>query len=131
MLLPDTCLLRRRDHVEVIGSAIAQHGGGAGQRPIAAGLGVSREKVRGWLAAFAGAAESIRAHFTRWAHALDPQLAAIGPAGEPFHDALTAIGVAVRAYVQRFGPAPLWPVVARLSGGVLLCNTSFPFPAVP
>ncbi|MGH8297555.1 MAG: helix-turn-helix domain-containing protein, partial [Steroidobacteraceae bacterium] len=89
------------------------------------------EKVRGWLWAFAGAAESIRAHFTRWAHALDPQLPAIGPAGGDLRDALGAIGVAVRAYVQRFGPIPVWQVVARLSGGVVLCNTSFPFPAVP
>lgn len=131
VLLPDTCLLRRRDHVEVIGAAIEQHVRGAGQRPIAAGLGVSREKVRSWLWAFARAAEAIRAHFTRWAHALDAQLPAIDPAGGHLHDALGAIGVAVRAYVQRFGAAPVWQIVARLSGGVLLCNTSFPFPAVP
>lgn len=131
VLLPDASLLRRRDHIEVIGSAISQHVDGAGQRPIAVSLGVSREKVRGWLQAFAAAAGEIRAHFTRWAHALDPELGAIAPAKEAVADVLSAIGVAVRAYVQRFGPAPVWQVVARLSGGVLLCNTSLPFPAVP
>ncbi|MGH9088585.1 MAG: helix-turn-helix domain-containing protein, partial [Acidimicrobiales bacterium] len=67
VLLPDSSLLRRRDHVEVIGAAIAHHSEGAGQRLIAASLGVSREKVRGWLRAFATTAEAIRAHFIRWA----------------------------------------------------------------
>jgi hypothetical protein len=131
VLLPDACLMRRRDHVEVIGSAIERHARGAGQRPIAVSLGVSREKVRGWLQAFAAAAGEIRVHFTRWAHALDPELGAIAPAKEAVADVLSAIGVAVRAYVQRFGPSPEWGVVARLSGGVLLCNTKLPFPAVP
>ena len=131
VLLPDSCLLRRRDHVEVIGSAIVRLAEGTGQRPLATSLGVSREKVRGWLAAFVTSAETIRAHFTRWAHALDPELAAIPPTAGPVSDALGAIGVAVRAYVLRFGPAPVWQVAARLSGGVLLCNTSLPFPAVP
>ena len=131
VLLPDCSLLRRRDHVEVIGSAVARHAEGAGQRRVAASLGVSREKVRGWLRAFATTAGAIRAHFTRWAHALDPELGAIAPAGKAASDALSAIGVAVRAYVLRFGPTPEWQVVARLSGGVLLCNTRFPFPAVP
>lgn len=131
VLLPDSSLLRRRDHVEVIGSAIARHAEGAGQRRLATSLGVSREKVRGWLRAFAATAEAIRAHFTRWAHALDPELGAIAPTPGPVSDALGAIGVAVRAYVLRFGPAPVWQVAARLSGGILLCNTSLPFPAVP
>ena len=131
VLLPECSLLRRRDHVEVIGSAVAAHSEGAGQRPIAASLGVSREKVRGWLRGFAGSAEAIRAHFTRWAHALDPELGAIAPAGGSVSDALSAIGVAVRAYVLHFGPISEWQVVARLSGGVLLCNTSLPFPPVP
>ncbi len=131
MLVPDSSLVRRRDHVEVIGSALVRLAEGAGQRPVATSLGVSREKVRGWLRAFAAGAEAIRAHFTRWAHALDPELAAVAPAGGPVADALAAIGVAVRAYVLRFGPVPVWQVAARLSGGALLCNTSLPFPAVP
>jgi hypothetical protein len=131
VLLPDSCLLRRRDHIEVIGAAITQHVDGAGQRPTAVSLGVSREKVRGWLKAFAAAAGEIREHFTRWAHALDPELGPIPPARQAVADALSAIGVAVRAYVLRFGPSPEWGVVARLSGGVLLCNTRLPFPAVP
>ena len=34
----------------------------------------------------------------------------------------------VRAAVQRLGPLPEWARVARLSGGALLCHTSYPLP---
>ena len=53
------------------------------------------------------------------------------PAGGAFADAVAVIAVAARAFVLRFGPREVWPVVAALSGGVLLCHTSCPFPAVP
>lgn len=60
--------------------------------------------VRRWLARFACHAEAIRAHFTRWAFALDAELGAILPAGDGFADAMEAIGVAARSWVLRFGP---------------------------
>ena len=72
----------------------------------------------------------MRAHFTRWAFALDPALGAILPAGGGIADALEAIAVAVRAWVLWFGPAPVWSLVSVLSGGGLLCNTNTPLPAV-
>jgi Homeodomain-like domain len=131
VLLSELCLLRRRDAVAVIGAALAARAAGAGHRPIAERLGVPKDTVRGWLRRFARDAEAIRAHFSRWAFALDPELGAVSPAGGVFADAVTVIGVAARAFVLRFGPREVWPVVAALSGGVLLCHTSCPFPGVP
>jgi hypothetical protein len=130
VLLAELCLLRRRDAVAVIGAALAARVAGAGHRPIAERLGVPKDTVRGWLRRFARDAEAIRAHFSRWAFALDPVLGPVLPAGGGFADAVAVIGVAARAFVLRFGPREVWPVVAVLSGGVLLCHTSCPFPAV-
>ena len=103
---------------------------GLGHRRIAAGLRVPKDTVRGWLRRFEAGAERIRAHFTAWAFALDAELSPITPAGSVFADALGAIGVAGRAWVLRLGATGVWPLAAALSGGVLLCNTSSPFPVV-
>jgi hypothetical protein len=130
VLLPDVCLLRRRDGVAVIGAAIEAKVGGLGHRAIAVELGVPKDTVRGWLRRFESGAERIRAHFTAWAFALDAELSPIRPAGSVFADALGAIGVASRAWVLRLGARSVWPLAATLSGGVLLCNTSSPFPVV-
>lgn len=81
--------------------------------------------VRGWLRRYAANAEVIRALFTRSAVALDPMLGPIVPAGSGIADALDAIAVAGRAWVLRFGPAPVWRIVSRVSaGGLLSRNTS-------
>jgi hypothetical protein len=123
-------LLRRRDEVAVIGAAIEAKAAGAGHRAIAERLGVPKDTVRGWLRRFAARAEQARAHFTRWAFALDPELGPVMPAGGVVADALEVIAVAVRAWVLRFGLAEAWQLISTLSGGVLLCNTSCPFPLV-
>jgi len=127
VLLSEQGLLRRRDEVVVIGAAIAAKVAGLGYRRIARGLGVPADTVRGWLRRFAERAGLVRAHFTRCAVALDPELGPVGPAGSPMADALEAVAVAARAWVLRFGPAGPWRVASRLSGG-LLCNTSSLFP---
>lgn len=124
VLLPDLCLLRRRDEVAVIGAAIRARVAGAGYRTIAGRLGVPADTVRGWLRRFAARAEQVRAHFVRWAFALDAELGAIAPAGSVLADALEAVAVAVRAWVLRFGPGEAWRIASVLSGGRLLCNTS-------
>ena len=62
--------------------------------------------------------------------ALDPELGPVLPAGSGVADALEAIAIAARGWVLRFGPGEVWPIAAVLSGGVLLCNTSCPFPPV-
>lgn len=130
VLLPELGLLRRRDEVVVIGAAIEAKAAGAGHRRIAERLGVPKDTVRGWLRRFAARAEQVRAHFTRWAFALDVELGPIPPAGGVLADALEAIAVAARAWVLRFGLGEAWQVASVLSGGVLLCNTSCPFPPV-
>jgi hypothetical protein len=130
VLLPSCCLLRRRDEVVVIGAAIEAGAAGSGHRRIAVGLELAKDTVRGWLRRFAGDAEAIRAHFSRWAFALDPGLGRVTPAVSVFADAVEAIGIAVRTWVLRLGPGPVWPVASLLAGGVLLCHTSCPFPAV-
>jgi hypothetical protein len=130
VLLCDSSLLRRRDDVEVIGTALLRRAGGASITKIAAELGRLRETVRGWLRAFAGNAEAIRAHFTRWAGVLDLG-EPIEPAGGSFEDAVAAVGVACRAAVLSLGPRPHWSFLSVLSGGKLLCNTRFTYRAVP
>jgi hypothetical protein len=130
VLLRDCCLIRRRDDAERIVTALQRRAEGWGYRRIATELGMRDFvwTVCRWLRAFASAAEVLRAHFTRWAYALDADLAPIEPRGSPVADAVEAIGVAARAAVQRFGPLPVWARVAWMSGGALLCHTSFPLP---
>ena len=132
VVLPDLCLLRRQYEAAVIGAVIeARAAGCCGYRRIAAGLEVPVRTVRRWLGRFAGHAEVIRSHFTRWAFALDPELPAILPAGGVFEDAVEAIGVAARAWVRRLGGRPVWSLVAFLSGWMLLATRGDLFPAVP
>jgi transposase-like protein len=128
VLLPDAALLRRQDEIAVIGVAIVAMVGGEGYRRIASRLGVHADTVRGWLRRFRERVELIRAHFTRCAVALDPELGAVLPAGSGVADALEAIAVAVRAWVLRFGPGDVWRVACRLSGGLLLATRAPAYP---
>jgi hypothetical protein len=130
VLLPQLALARRQDEVAVIGEAIEASVAGEGFRRIAARLGACPETVRGWLRRFAGRAQEIRAHFTRCAVALDPELGAVLPAGSGVADALEAIAVAARAWVLRFGPSEPWGIASRCSGGRLLGNTNRPLESV-
>jgi len=122
VLLPDVALLRRQDGVSVIGAAIEASVAGEGYRRVAARLGVHADTVRGWLARFAARAGLLRAHFTRCAAVLDPELGPVLPAGSVVADALEVIAVAVRAWVLRFGPGDPWRIASRLSGGMLLAT---------
>ncbi len=81
VLLAEVALLRRQDEVSVIGAAIEANVAGEGYRRIGARLGVVADTVRGWLRRFASRADQIRAHFTRSAVVLDPELGAVLPAG--------------------------------------------------
>ena len=122
VLLPDLVLLRRQDEVAVIGAAIEASVAGEGYRRIAGRVGVYADTVRGWLRRFAERAELIRAHFTRCAVWLDPELGLVLPAGSGVADALEAIAVAVRAWVLRFGSGDPWQIASRLSEGLLLAT---------
>ncbi|MBV9193497.1 MAG: helix-turn-helix domain-containing protein [Solirubrobacterales bacterium] len=106
----------------MIGQAIEAKVAGVAYRRIAVRLGVHADTVRGWLRRFCERAGVVRAHFTRWAVALDPEIGPMLPAGSGIADALEAIAVAVRAWVLRFGPGDPWRIACRLSGGGLLAT---------
>ena len=128
VLLPDVCLLRRRDGVEVIGAAVLA-AAGMGYRSIAEKLGRSAETVRGWLARFRARAGLVAAHFWRWARALDGAVLPRAAGGSPVLVALEAIGVCTRAASLVLGRRAPWSWVSALSGGMLLSiNTSPPWP---
>ena len=129
VLLPDCCLARRRDRVEVIGRALAAKVSGEGYRRIAAMIGVPAGTVRGWLRRVKSTAFEIRAHFTSWAYRLDPLLCPVEPAGSVVADAVEAIGVAARAATLRFGPRPAWGWAAAMSGGWLMATRVDLWPA--
>jgi Domain of unknown function (DUF6431)/Homeodomain-like domain len=131
VLLPDVCLLRRQYEAAVIGAALEAKMSGLGYRRIAVQLGVPADTVRSWLRRFRDRSQMIRSHFVRWAHAVDPELGSISPAGSRFAEAIGAIGVAAGAWVRRFGRRGLWRLVSWLSGGLLLATRVAPFPAVP
>ena len=124
VLLPDGCLLRRRDSVDVIGSALVQHAAGAGHRLVAARLGLPASTVRGWLRRFARMGAEIAGFFVRWFLVLAPASDPPTPTGTPIGDVVEAVGLAARAAIRRFGPAGPWHIAARLTGGGLLFNTS-------
>lgn len=96
-------------------------------RRIAIGIGVPFDTVRGWLRRFAERAEVFRVTLWARAHALDPTLPAIAPAGSPFADAVEALGICVRAATRRLGPRPEFGWASVLTGGLLLANTSSPW----
>jgi hypothetical protein len=128
VLLPEVALLRRQDEVAVIGAAIEAKVAGEGYRRVASRLGVPADTVRGWLSRFAERAGLVRAHFTRCAVALDPELGPVLPAGDRIADGLEAVAVAARAWVLRFGSVDPWRIASRLSGGVLLATRAPAYP---
>ena len=129
VLVPEDTLVRRRDAVEVIATAVTAKARGSGHRRIAADLGLRFpvSTVREWLRRFALMATRIHELFTRWAFVLDPGRSAAEPTGSDFSDALDAIGVVAQMAVRRFGPRSAWLLASVLTGGQLLCNTSSPW----
>jgi hypothetical protein len=128
VLLPATMLARRGDWVATVGRALELKTAGAGQRTIAAAIGVSRSTVRGWLARFTDVAEQVRDHLWRWALWLDPGLVRLEPSGSPFADAVAAVAAARGAAAVRLGIDGHWTFASAATAGRLLCNTSSPFP---
>jgi hypothetical protein len=129
VLLPTLMLLRRVDLVAVIGVALVdRHVERRTRAEVAREAGAPWDTVRGWLRRFVERAVEIRAEFATLAHRWDAELSPIEARGSPVLDALEAIGVAAAAAVRRFGPTPLWTLVAGASCGRLLSNTSSPVP---
>ena len=123
VLLPVTALLRRADEASVIVSALAAKATlRVGFRRIAAGVARPAETVRGWLRRFAERAEAVRAVFTIWLVAVDPDPVMPEPAGGVFADAVAAIGAVAAAVGRRFVLPTVSPVevAVAVSGGRLL-----------
>ena len=128
VLLPDVCLARRLDGVEVIGEALLS-ARREGYRLAAERLGVPAETVRDWRLRFRSCAEVIAAHFLRWARALDAALLVPACQGSPVEDALEAIGVCVRVASLVLERRAAWSWVSALTaGGLLEINTNPPWP---
>ena len=129
VLLPVLALLRRLDLAAVIvGALVARHLGGRSRAEVARLAGAPWDTVRGWLRRFRRRAGEIRAEFLALAHRWDADLGPVEPRSTAALDALEAMGLAAAAAVRRFGPTPLWALVAGASGGRLLANTSSPIP---
>jgi hypothetical protein len=128
VLLPDVCLLRRRDAVEMIGDALLA-AAGMGYRRIAEQLGRPAETVRDWLARFRARAVLVAAHFWWWARAFDGAVLPVSAGGPSLLEAVEAIGVCTRAASLVLGRRAPWSWVSALTGGGLLSiNTSSPWP---
>lgn len=130
VLLPTLVLLRRLDLATVIVEAlVGRHLECRSRVEVTRAAGAPWDTVRGWLRRFEERAGEIRAEFAALAQGWDAELPPMEPRGTTALDALDAIGVAAAAAVRRFGPTPLWALVAGASGGRLLSNTSSPIPA--
>lgn len=137
VLLTVSCLARRADAVAVIGAALRAKATGRGHRRIAVELGRPVSTVRGWLRAFAGNVERIRALFTALLAELDPLSGPLQPTGSIFADAVEAIGGCVAAARRRLGvvgAVSAWQLASAVTAGRLLApvrstewiNTSWP-----
>ena len=130
VLLPVLALLRRLDLAAVIvETLVARHLEGRSRTEVVRSTGASWDTVRGWLRRFEQRAVEIRVEFAALACRWDADLAPIEPRATAALDALEAMGLAASAAVRRFGPTPLWALVAGASGGRLLSNPSSRIPA--
>jgi hypothetical protein len=123
VLLAVSCLLRRADGVNVIGAALRRKATGAGHRPIAESLRRPVSTVRGWLRAFAGNAEQVRAACMRLLVALDPLTGPLPAHPTAFADAVEAVGACVAAARRRLGvlgAVPPWQAASAITRGRLL-----------
>jgi len=126
VLVPTDTLVRRRDAVEVIGSALTSSALGVGLQEIADGLDRPIGTVRDWLARVRDRAEEIRVHFTLWSVALDGSMLVLGQ-GSAFADAVNAMGHAGRAGVLRKIADDPWHFCSGVTAGTVLCNTNPPW----
>ena len=137
VLLAVSCLLRRADGADVIGSALRLKAAGAGHRPIAERLGRPVSAVRGWLRALGCNAETVRSLFTTLLVELDPLTGPLASRATAFADTVEVVGACAAAARRRLGvlgAVTPWQVAAAVTKGRLLAapcpteliNTSWP-----
>lgn len=135
VLLPTVSLARRAYAVGVIGAALLDAVRGHGHRPIAAKLGVPAATVRGWLRRLRDRAPGLAAYGTQLAYRFDPSLGRLEPVGgwtSPEHAAMAILGIATAAFKRIFPefPEDCWEALCAVTSGLLLANTSRPYPPV-
>jgi hypothetical protein len=124
VLLPSTVLLRRRDHVEVIGRAIEHRAAGLGYRSIAASAGVSAFTARRWLRRLADRADELHEQFEALAPSPSCPQAAVPPPADASRETAVLAAIQAAADVQGAAASRLWPFAAHATNGRLLSNTS-------
>jgi len=132
-LLPSFLLARRIDLAEAILDALRMAGEGRGHRSIAAAAAVPEATARGWLRRARRIAAARCAVFAALAFELGARPGRSPPVTGSLAALCEAIGRAYRAARERFGTAAPGSVVVfsvAVSGGLLLANTSCPFPAL-
>lgn len=123
VLLPSCLLPRRRDDVEVIGTALVAHAGGAGHRKVALMVDRPASTVRNWLRAFRTNAARLAITGSRLHVHLDADAAPIKPSGSTVIDAVELLARAARAVVLRLGPrGEVWPLINVITAGQLLAS---------
>lgn len=133
MLLPVSVLLRRAYTVSVIGAALVAAATGQGHRRVAAALGVPADTVRGWLRRLRGRADELAAYCTRAVYRFDASAWRLDPpAGwaTPTQAAVGLLGAAAAAFQRSAGTSKLepWECACAVTGGLLLANTTRPYP---
>lgn len=123
VLLAVSCLLRRADGADVIGSALRMKATGAGHRQIAGALERPASTVRGWLRAFAGNAEAVRTRFTVLLVRLDLLAGPLPAQPTALGDAVEVIGACAAAARRRLGVVGAvspWQLAAAVTDGRLI-----------
>lgn len=126
VLLPVTLLLRRGYGAERIWMALSARAQGAGHRRIGVDLGVPAATVRGWLRRAGQRLEVVRSWFVGVAVAAGIDVVIPDGSGCLWREVVAAVGCAVEAIGQRFGPRGLLgavtaaQVAVAVSGGRLL-----------
>lgn len=135
VLLAAGMLLRRAYAMSVIGPALEAAGHGVGHRRVAAWLGLPAGTVRGWIRRLRGRQDAVAVQFTGLAYGLDGSLSRLEPLGgwrSGLDAAMGAVGAAAVAF-RRHLDARLddrWQAMSAVTSGLLLANTSCPFPSV-
>jgi transposase-like protein len=129
VVLPATLIPRRSYPLGRIATALAAAGLGAGSRSVAARLDVPVGTVRSWLRRARDNADQLYRFGVQTVVALNPDLLPTTPRPTQLGDALTALGAAAAAAIQRFTldhQRNLWPVINMLTRGRLLAPTFSP-----
>lgn len=129
VLLPATVLLRRAYSAAVIGTVFELAALGWVAGAIAERLGMSPATVRSWLVRLSVVAAGVRAHFMGWLVWLAPSRSQVAPCATALGEVVAVIVAAGEAAADELGVACRWQFASAATGGRLLCNTSFAFPA--